>query len=136
VKIEEKQDIKIENNDILGYIEIPKISLKKTIKVGNVEKILNQKYVAIIEGKTSQSKNLVLAGHNIESVFKNIRSLEINDNILIYIENEMRYYKVGNIKTIEVDDTQYLRETKEQTLTLITCTDNNTKRLLVICYRI
>ena len=118
--------------DYLGYIEIPKINLKKIIKQGTNQEILNEGYVGLLTGKTINNSNIVLAGHNIESVFKNIKKLTLNDTIYVYFENKKYEYQVIKILTIEIDELNYLNDTEEKKLTLITCTDKNKRRFIVI----
>ena len=71
-------DFKVENNinQYIGYLEIPRINLNKIIKYGTSKIILDNEYVGLLSGKTFDNKNIVLAGHNREGVFKNIKYLK------------------------------------------------------------
>lgn len=114
-----------------GYIEIPKYNIKRLIKEGTTNQILDNNYV----GKMNiDTPNLVLlAGHNINLVFHKIHYLKEND--LVYLNNEK--YKVISYKEIDVNDYSILNDFyNEKTLILMTCTKNQNKRYIVICKEI
>ena len=78
------------------------------------------------------NSNIILAGHNKKDIFSCLHKISINDSIKI-ITNKVSYnFKV--IKKVIIDDTDYsyFNNKNEKILTLITCTNNNRKRLLVI----
>lgn len=116
-----------------GYIYIPKIQLKKLIKYGTNREILDENYVGILSGKTLENKNIVLAGHNIQTVFKELKNLNIGDEIILNTIKKVNYYKVYKIVKINPNEFKYFYDANEEILTLVTCADNNTRRLLIIC---
>ena len=64
--------------------------------------------------------------------FARIKELEIGDEIIYKVNNETRNYIVKTIKIIEETDWSYLKETKDNRITLITCVENRpTKRLCI-----
>lgn len=82
--------------------------------------------------------NLVIVGHNYknEYFFGNLKKLTIGDNIfLLSSEGNAQLYKVYD--TYIVDETDMSCTNQETNgeieLTLITCADDNTKRLVVKC---
>ena len=127
-------DFKVENNinQYIGYLEIPRINLNKIIKYGNSKNILDNEYVGLLSGKTFDNKNIVLAGHNREGVFKNIKYLKVNDIIILNTYKYRRTYKVYKIIKIFPNEINYFYDTDEELLTLVTCSNYNKKRLLVI----
>lgn len=127
-------DVDTFNNDILGYIEIPKYNIKRIIKYGTTKDILNSNYVGLHENSSNldESGNIILAGHNVDNVFKTLHKVELDDEIIITTCKNSYVYKVIDKKEISVFDTYYLEQSNEDVLTLITCTGDASKRLLVI----
>lgn len=129
----------IENN-IIGYITIPKIDISLPILLGaNTE---NMKLGAVHLTETSypiggENTNSVIAAHrgySTAKMFRNIDKLEIGD--VIYIQNfrEELTYCVYDIKIISPSDVEELKiEEGKDIITLITCHPYrvNTQRYVV-----
>lgn len=144
-KIDDYNDIKKHNiiiskiydnhvlyHDYLGYIEIPNYGIKRLIKKGTSKDILDSNYVGLMNDSLD-NKRVVLAGHNIKNVFSNLHVIKLNS--LIYINNYYHIYKYSVIKKVEINsnDINYLnKKYNYDVLILITCTNKNNKRLLVI----
>ena len=128
------------NEHFIAVLEIPKIKLKKGLynidsKLNNVDK--NIKILHESNMPDIPNGNLILASHSGNSsisYFKNLNKLDINDNIIIYYNNEKYIYKLVNI--YQVDKTgsiEILRNNNKRTLTLITCNKKDkTKQLVFI----
>ena len=82
--------------------------------------------------------NLVIVGHNYknEHFFGNLKKLTIGDNIfLLSSEGNTKLYKVYDTYIVDETDMSCTNQEKKRKieLTLITCANNNTKRLVVKC---
>lgn len=138
IPIIEKEQEPEETNEIpnnyLGYIIIPKYNIKKLIKLGTEDYILNQNIVGLYNnGNNLDSKEgqIILAGHNNKDVFKNIAKLKTNDEIKIITVDKTYTYKVTKTKIISINDyNDFVNYKKAKELVLITCMSKNT-RLLV-----
>ena len=117
-----------------GYISFK--NNKLLIKIGTYNEVLNKNLVLMISNKDIINKeygNIILAGHNNKYVFNNLYKLNINDEIIIsdfknkykFIVEEKKYV---NIKDKSILDNIY----NDKILTLITCTNNNQIRYVVI----
>jgi len=125
---------------IMGYIEIPKISLKLPIYHGTREDAL-KKGVGHLEGSTlpigGSSRHCVLTGHSGlmgARLFTDLTELKVGDLFYIEVLGEVLAYRVDQVKVIEPNDTSDLgRFTNNDYCTLITCTPYgvNSHRLLV-----
>lgn len=116
------------NKKYYGYIYIPKYNIKRLIKKGTDNKILDKYYVGKME--IHKDNLIILAGHNVNSVFHKIHYLKKGD--LVYLKNEE--YRVDSYKEININDYSILNKTyNKKTLILITCTKNVLKRYVVIC---
>lgn len=107
-------------------IEIPKISLNAVIAEGTSKEILNQ-YIGHFENTSKQLGNIGLAAHNRGyevNYFKDLKLLQQGDEI-IYRYNEFeKIYEVRKCRIIRDTEWEYLEETEENMLTLITCVEN------------
>lgn len=111
------------------YIEIPSISLKAEIQEGTTKEIMD-KYVGHFEETENWIGNIGLAAHNRgyeNNYFKDIKKLKEGDIINYCYNNNIRKYIVKKQVIIEDTDWTYLENTEENTLTLITCVENEPK---------
>lgn len=77
--------------------------------------------------------NFCIAGHNQDGIFKRLDELEMGDEITMIDKQEQSVnYKVTEIASTEPTDLELLRKTEGKTqITLITCENYSTKRLIV-----
>ena len=137
IKLIEKVDrvisIKKEQSKYRGYIIIPKFGYKSLIKKGGETIDENLVELTNFSDEIGES-NIVLAGHNNKYVFNKIYYLEKGDEIIISDFNIDYKYIVNKTKYIYVNDYDSLNN--KDSLTLITCTDNNQERYIVIAKRV
>lgn len=135
LKLKEKIDnivISKEKQLYKGYIYIPKFGYKNVIKKDT--SALDENLVLMTDFSDElDGSNIVLAGHNNRYVFNKLYYLNIGDEILISNESKDYKYIVDTTKYIKVDDYESLNN--RDSLTLITCTNNNQKRYIVIAKR-
>ena len=118
----------IENIDKyeIWQIEIPKISLVACISEGTTKEILN-KYVGHFEKTAKEEGNVGLAAHNRGyevNYFQDLKLLKQGDEI-IYKHNEFeKIYEVYKCRIIKDIEWEYLEQTEDNMLTLITCVEN------------
>lgn len=127
-------------NGIMGYIEIPKISVYLPIYRGTSEEVL-EKGVGHIESTSlpigGQYRHSVLTGHRglpSAELFTNLDKLKEGDYFYIHVLDQTLAYKVDQIKTVQPRDLEDLVAVPgEDYITLVTCTPYavNTHRLLV-----
>lgn len=116
-KVEEKEN---------WYIEIPAISLKAEIAEGTTKEVMD-KFVGHFEETTTWIGNVGLAAHNRgyeNNYFANLKKLKEGDIINYYYNGKVRKYIVSKLVIVEDTDWSYLENTEENTLTLITCVEN------------
>lgn len=114
------------NNEQNWYIEIPSINLKANIKEGTEKETLED-YVGHFEETAKINGNVGLAGHNRgykNNYFAHIKELKSGETIIYNYYGNVKKYYVTN-QTI-IKDTQWdlLENTDENTITLITCVEN------------
>lgn len=140
-----KEVLNFSEDGIMGYIQIPKISVDLPIYHGTSEEVL-EKGVGHIQNTSvpigGSSTHSVLTGHtglpNAE-LFTRLDELVVGDVFYIHILNERLAYKVYEIKVVLPDNIDELRITSgEDLVTLVTCTPYgvNSHRLLVKAERV
>ena len=128
IKIKTNKIIKEATHEYLGYIYIPKFDYKNIIDNKSNTLDDNQVLLPSFSGNIGESK-IILAGHNNRYVFNKIYYLDIDDDIIISDFNVDYKYKVVDKYIIKVDDFSTFNE--DNTLYLMTCTDNNQERYIV-----
>lgn len=137
----------LEDYEIIGILEIPKIELKcdilKEVTKRSIEIAVGQMYST---SRLNQPGNTVLYGHNYRNTlfFSRLDELVIGDKLYITDEEEGKRltYEVYNIFETTSTDTSFYVRTAEMTggkaeVTLSTCTDDasQTDRRLIILAR-
>ena len=129
MEIIEQESLPVVEADIpnnIWQIEISKISLNANIAEGTTKEILNQ-YVGHFETTSKETGNVGLAAHNrgySVNYFKDLKLLKEGDEIR-YRHNEFeKIYEVQRNRIIRDTEWEFLEQTEENMLTLITCVEN------------
>lgn len=123
-------------NEILGIIEIPKISIKYPVFSRLDEELLKISPCRFYGKTPNEYGNLCIAGHNYNNskFFSNLFLLNNGDSIFFYDNSKKKYiYTVFSFYEVTSSDMSpifnYDRFSKE--LTLITCNNINQNRLII-----
>ncbi len=135
------EDIKAENSEKSEVYEdrinkknnwivrIPEINLDAQISEGTSKETMD-KYVGHFDETEKETGNVGLAAHNrgyAVNYFKDLKKLKIGSEI-IYIHDDFEMtYVVKTIKIIDNTDWDYLEDTEDNRITLITCVENEPK---------
>lgn len=140
-----EQLLRISDDGIIGYIEIPSIDVTLPIYHGTSEEIL-QVAIGHIEGSSlpigGPSTHCVISGHrglSSSRLFTDIDQLSEGDIFTLLVLDEILTYEVDQIRIVEPDDISLLKiEEGEDLCTLVTCTPYgvNSHRLLVRGHRV
>ncbi len=133
------QDSNEVSDEYIGYLTIPKINLTKGFldsrsKLNDVDK-----NIMVIEGSNYpdvDKGNFMIAGHSgsgWKSFFSELHKLEIGDEIYIDYKGKKYTYNVQKIYTQpKVGTLAVYRDYNQTPLTLITCTNNDSKTQPII----
>lgn len=127
-------------DELLGYIEIPKINVYLPIYIGTSEEVL-KKGVGLLDNTSlpigGENTHAVLAGHRglpSATLLSDLDQVAEGDVFYINVLNEVLAYEIDQIKVVEPSETGDLVITEgKDYVTLVTCTPYgvNTQRLLV-----
>lgn len=129
-----------DENGVIGILEIPKYEVELPI-IGKWSYKLLKISICRYKGPDPNEKgNLVLIGHNYKSGahFGILKKLEVGDEIFLTdsATGTRVRYEVYQIKSIAPDAFSALKTYQgDYGLTLMTCKDNGTNRLLVRCVK-
>lgn len=137
-KIVEKEEIESEfkGYKVSSKLYIPKINLETYVLEQYNTKALLTSVTKFYGSNPNQIGNFCIAGHNYgpENMFQKIKNLNINDEIyLTDINRNKMKYTIYDIYTVLPNDTKCLsqRTKGEIELTLITCTFDSEKRIII-----
>ena len=128
------------DNGIMGYIEIPKISVSLIIYHTIEENVLQKGIGHVPETHLpvgGKNTHCVLAGHTglpSAKLLTNIDHLKVGDRFYIHVLNEVLEYKIDDVSVVEPDEVSRLNVISgKECVTLVTCTPYgvNSHRLLV-----
>ena len=136
LRLDERHSIVVQNKiidstfyyDYSGYIEIPTYGVKRLIKSGDYNYVLDNLYVLLYQGDLSSDDLIVLGGHNVSSVFSKLHDIKISDYVYITGSYARRFIVYDKL-VVRDDDFSYFYNRKNE-LVLFTC-DKEGYRLLV-----
>ncbi len=119
-------------NEYIGYLTIPKINLVKGFLDSRSEENNVDKNLLVVNGSDYPDKekgNFIIAGHSgtgWNSFFNDLYKLNINDTAIVEYKEKKYTYTIVNIYTQpKVGKLAIYRNYEKNTLTLITCTNND-----------
>ena len=133
VKVEEEIEEQGEvTNDYIGYLNIPKINLKKGFLDKRAEDNDVEKNILVVEESSYpdvEKGNLILAGHSgtgWKAFFNDLYKLNKGDVAYVEYKGKKYTYQIVNIYTQpKVGSIAIYRNYDKTTLTLVTCTNND-----------
>ena len=124
--IQETKEIQETQETSKWSLEIPSIDLNAPIAEGTTKEIMDE-FIGHFEETVKINGNVGLIAHNRgykNNYFANIKTLQEGDIIIYYYNGEKIEYQVETVTIIKDTDWSYLEETQENTITLITCVEN------------
>lgn len=121
---------------IIAKLEIPKIELETFVLKTYSEKSLNISVTKFWGANPNQIGNFCIAGHNApnKNMFHNLRELQIGEKLWLIDRNVGKVeYEIYDIYTVYPEDVKCLSQETEgrREITLITCTNDSKKRIIV-----
>ena len=123
----------VEGYKVLGKLEIEKIGVDQYILDSKEDNALKNGVCKLYGGSLNGYGNFSIAGHNYDDVFAKLNELENGDKIVVKTKyNDETTYEVKDTYSVEPDDLNALLQNESKVeLTLITCENGSTKRLVV-----
>ena len=121
--------------EVLAKLEIPVINLETYVLSEFSNEALNISVTRFWGEKPNEIGNLCIAGHNFinKNMFRNLKKLKTGDTFFLIDNNIGRVeYEVYDIFQVLPEDVSCLNQnTNMKEITLITCTSDSKKRIIV-----
>lgn len=137
--------LNLTGNEMMGYVEVPKINIKIPIFHTTSEEVL-QTAAGHLQGSSlpvgGENSHAVISAHRglpSAALFTDLDQLEEGDYFLLYILDDILCYQVDQISVVEPTETEALSVVPgEDLVTLLTCTPYgvNSHRMLVRGHRV
>lgn len=128
----------VDGYNVLGQLFIDKIKFEQYI-VDSTENAAMEKYPVKLYGKElNKEGNFCIAGHNYEEIFAKLKELTVGDEFYIVDkEDVIQDYVIKEITEVEPTDLNCLMPVSDKIqVTLITCIEGATKRLVIRAERV
>lgn len=126
--------VRIGNSTVFGKIKIDKIEIEYPIIEYINDDSLWKSICKISNNSINGTGNLCLAGHNMRNMtmFAKIKNLKVGDTVEITnIYGDKYIYKVYESFYVDPSEVEVLKNTSESIVTMITCNNTSSKRLIV-----
>ena len=121
--------------DVCAKLEIPSIDLETYVLKNYSVQALNVSVTKFWGANPNQIGNFCIAGHNFKNknMFSNLKKVNIGEKIYITDNNVGKVeYGIYNIEKVIPQNVSCLdQETQDREVTLITCTNDSTLRIIV-----
>lgn len=121
--------------DVIAKLKIPKIDLETYVLKNYSVQALNVSVTRYWGTNPNEIGNFCIAGHNFkrDNMFRNLKNLEVNDTFTLSDNKIGRVeYEIYDIYKVFPDDVSCLsQQTNEKEVTLITCTSDSKKRIIL-----
>ena len=126
---------------VIAKLEIPKINLETYVISEYSNQALGVSVTKFYGGNPNEVGNFCIAGHNYitKNMFHDLKKLAIGDTFtLVDTNNYEGIYKIYLVETVEPNETQCLSQKTDGRIevTLITCTADSSKRIIVKAVKI
>ena len=121
--------------DVIGIIEIDNINLRLPILSKTTDELLKIAPCKFYGNNINQYGNFCIVGHNFDNgeFFSDLKKIKIGDTICLYTLNGLSnlYIVYNKYETHENDVSCLEQNTNFKEITLITCNNQNKKRLII-----
>ncbi len=131
--LKEDAPLRVTGNAV-AVLDIPAYKIRGQIVEGTDEETLKNYIGKFIDcADAGQIGNFALAAHNniYTELFRNLHKVQIGDKVRIVTKTHEYIYTVTSIETVDPTRTDVLDEGTKREITLITCTQAATKRIVV-----
>ena len=106
---------------VLGVLEVPSVGLKLPVYQTNSELVMDRA-AGVIDGMAypHEAGNIGISGHR-DGYFRALKDVQVGDAIVLQTLEGEKKFRIDAIQVVEISDTSLLQDTRDQTVTLVTC---------------
>lgn len=107
--------------DILGVLEVSSVNLKVPVYATNTDLVMDRG-AGIIDGMSypHEPGNIGISGHR-DGYFRVLKDVKVGDSLTLQTFEGAKRFRVEATHIVPIADTTLLRDTDEQSVTLVTC---------------
>lgn len=129
-----KSDYVAVSGETLAILRLDRLKIKVSVVEGIEKASLKLSAGHFSESALPGEGNFAIAGHSSREyvcLFNDLHEAVIGDLIVVTTRDYIHTYLVSEILTVEPEQVEYLRQTNESVLTIITCTNDGRERLMI-----
>lgn len=113
--------LKAELPAVLGVLDIPSVGLKVPVYATNTELVMDRG-AGVIDGMSypHEPGNIGISGHR-DGYFRVLKDIKVGDLIRLDTLEGPKQFRIDATHIVAIEDKTLLRDTKEQSVTLVTC---------------
>ena len=106
---------------VIGVLELPSVGLSVPLYPTDSELAMDRG-AGIIDGMAypHEGGNIGIAGHR-DGYFRVLKDVKVGDALTLETLEGPKQFRIDNIRVVEIEDTDVLEDTDDQTVTLVTC---------------
>ena len=106
---------------VLGVLEVPSVELKVPVYQTASELVMDRG-AGIIDGMSypHEPGNIGISGHR-DGYFRVLKDVKVGDPIILQTLEGPKRFRIEDTAIVEITDKRLLQDTREQTVTLVTC---------------
>ena len=106
---------------VLGVLEVPDIALKVPVYQTASDMVMDRA-AGVIDGMAypHEPGNIGISGHR-DGYFRALKDVQVGDPIVLQTLEGEKHFRIDKTQVVEISDTHLLQDTRDQTVTLVTC---------------
>lgn len=116
-----KASLQADLPEIMAVLEIPSVGLKVPVYSTNTELVMDRG-AGVIDGMSypHEPGNIGISGHR-DGYFRVLKDIQVGDAISLQTLEGVKQFRINATKIVAISDKTLLRDTDDQTVTLVTC---------------
>lgn len=122
------------DGETIAILRLDRLGIKVSVAEGTDRDVLKVSAGHFAGTALPGEGNFSLAGHSSREfvcLFNDLDKAVVGDQIVVTTRKRMHKYLISDILVVHPEQTEYLCQTNESALTIVTCTDSGTSRLII-----
>lgn len=129
-----KNDYTAVEGETIAILRLDRLGVKVSVAEGTDREVLKVSAGHFTGTAFPGDGNFAIAGHSSDEyvcLFNDLDQALVGDEIIVITREKKHQYMVSEIITAKPEETSYVCQTNESILTIVTCTDSGTARLII-----
>lgn len=129
-----KNDYTAAEGETIAILRLDRLGIKVSVAEGTEREVLKMSAGHFPGTALPGAGNFAIAGHSSDEyvcLFNDLGEAVVGDEIIVTTRERMHRYMVSEILVAAPEQTQYVCQANESVMTIVTCTDSGTARLII-----